>query len=889
MPLAPGTRLGPYEILAPLGAGGMGEVYRARDTRLNRSVAIKVLPAHLSSNPDVRLRFEREARAVSSLNHPNICTLHDIGSQDGVDYLVLEHLEGETLAARLQKGPMPTAELLRCAIEIADALDRAHRQGLIHRDLKPGNIMLTKSGAKLLDFGLARATGLGGVAGDLSHSPTMGQPLTAEGTIVGTFQYMAPEQLEGKEADARTDIFAFGAVLYEMATGRRAFQGKSQASLITAIMSAKPEPLTTVATMAPASLERIVSQCLAKDPDDRWQSAGDLKRELRWISEAGSGAVAPITVVARRNNREPLAWMIAVILALAAVALGAVLLRRPAPAEPLSYRFSIPPPDKAIFDLTLAFSPDGRRLAFVASLEGRRLLWLQSLSSFEARPLPDTDGATMPFWSPDGRHVGFFADGKLKRIDTIDGSIQALAPVTDPRGGSWSKDGIILFSPATTTPLYSIPASGGEAKTVSTLDESKKESSHRWPWFLPDGRHFLYFARSGDKNAEAIYVASLDGGDRVRLVSSHSSVQYVAPGYLLFVRDKTLVAQPFDATRLSLSGEASTVAQNVELMGENGPSAYAAFSVTDDGLLGFLQAGSNLATQLTWYDRTGKSADIVAPLAFYDEPALSPDGKHVVMDLTDPKNTINSIWALDLSQGKLSRFSFGKSDDTTPIWSPDGTQVVYSSNTSGFWDLYMKASSGVTGETLLLSSNANKFANDWSADGRYIVYENNDPNTGNDIWILPMTGDRKPKPYLQTKFNETHSQISPDGHWIVFASDESGRSEVYVQTFPSPGGKFQISTEGGDQPSWKRDGREIYYISQDNKLTAVTVNPGSSFEAGTPKVLFNARIPYSGLTGSRIRYCASPDGQRFLLDSIPEQSAASPMRVIMNWAALLKK
>jgi len=763
---------------------------------------------------------------------------------------------------------------------------------VVHRDLKPANIMMTKSGAKLLDFGLAKlkpAEPAGAVPGS-SALLTQRTELTAQGSIVGTLVYMAPEQLEGKESDARSDIFSFGSVVYEAITGRRAFEGKSQASVIAAILTTQPQPVSAIQPMTPPALDRVVSTCLAKDPDERWQSARDLSAELKWISEGGSQAGLPAPVVARRRSRERLAWAVAAALAVAAVALGVVALRRPPPAEiPAAIRFTIPPPEKSSFDLTLALSPDGRRLAFTAALEGKRALWVRPLNALDARPVPDTTEATMPFWSPDSRHVGFFADGKLKRVDLADGSIQSLASVTDPRGGSWGADGTILFTPGTTEPIYRVAATGGEARPVTSLESTGKENSHRWPCFLPDGRHFLYFSRSGDKSVEAIYAASLDGGDRVKLIPGHSAGTYVEPGYIFYIRDKTLTAQPFDAARRELAGEPITVAQNVELVGENGPSAYAAFSVTGSGTVAYLQAGSNLATRLIWFDRAGRMLEPAVPLGYYDEPMLSPDGRRVVLGSTDPKTGNASLWLLDLAQQKLSRFTFGTFDDGSPIWSPDGTRIAWSTNRSGFWDLYWKQASGVSGEEPLLTSNSSKFIDDWTRDGRFIVYEDSGPETGVDLWLLPLSEDRKPRLYLQSRFNETHSQVSPDGRWIAYASDESGRGEIYVQTFPAAGGKFQISTEGGDEPLWRRDGKELYFLSQDRRVMAVDVSTGEAFEASAPKALFTVRTPPTGITGARIRYAPTSDGQRFLVVSYTEEAAPEPMRVIVNWLAEARK
>ncbi|HSS45480.1 MAG TPA: protein kinase, partial [Thermoanaerobaculia bacterium] len=555
MTLAAGTRLGPYEITGALGAGGMGEVYRARDTRLERTVAVKVLPSHLSASPEVRQRFEREAKTISQLSHPHICALYDVGREGDTEYLVMELLEGETLSERLAKGPLPLEQTLRYGIETADALDKAHRQGIVHRDLKPGNVMLTKSGVKLLDFGLAKAMAPPAPRGSLTALPTQ-QGLTQEGTILGTFQYMAPEQLEGKETDTRSDIFAFGAVLYEMATGRKAFSGSSQASLITAIMSSEPASISSVQPMTPPALDRVVKTCLAKDPDDRWQTAHDVMLQLKWIAEGGSQAGVPGPIVARRKSRERLAWgMAAVAFLMALAAVSAFLYLQDRREAPRMVRSSILLPEKLRFDLgtvPVAVSPDGRRIAFAASdAEGKKLLWVRSLDALSAQPLAGTDGACCPFWSPDGRFLGFFASGKLKKVEASGGPAQTLCDAPNNRGGTWNRAGEIAFAPAARDPIQRVPSSGGAATPATKLDSSRGEISHRWPFFLPDGRHFLYFAMGAFYGPKAvsngIYVGSLDSQERRLLLRADSNVAYAPPGYLLFLRERTLMAQPFNA------------------------------------------------------------------------------------------------------------------------------------------------------------------------------------------------------------------------------------------------------------------------------------------------------------------------------------------------------
>ena len=898
MTLSAGRRLGPYEIVAPLGAGGMGEVYQAKDTRLDRIVAIKVLPSHLSNNTELQQRFEREARAVSSLSHSNICTLYDVGREDGIDYLVMEYVDGESLADRLSKGPLPLDQVLRYAIQIADALDKAHRQGIVHRDLKPANIMLTKSGAKLLDFGLAKFqdNASGSVFSGLSNVATERVSLTGEGAILGTFQYMAPEQLEGQDADARTDIFAFGAVVYEMATGNKAFTGKSQASLIGAILRDEAPTISTSQSMTPPALDRVVKTCLAKDPDDRWQSARDLTQELKWIAEGGSQSGIQVSRSTDSKNRERIAWIVAAVFLAAAVMLAIPYVFHSSPAEPGIVRFNITPPEKATFGDSSAISPDGRLLAFTAKeTDGKASLWIRPLDSVTPKALSGTEGAEFPFWSPDSRFIGFFAENKLKKIDISGGRPQTLCDVTgNPRGGSWNGD-TIIFTPDFTTPLYKVSAAGGAPSPLTEFDPSRKENSHRWPCFFPDGRHFLYFARTSGEVGKAIFVGSLDSNERKLLfdcesraiIASADNTSSNARPSLLFIRDKTLMAQSFDERNLKLSGDAYPIAEDIELYGESGPTGYGAFSVSADGILAY-RAGVSSIVQFVWVDRANKQLTPVGIPALYSEPCLSPDEKRVVFDKTEPQPKSGDIWLLDLSRGTTTRFTFNPSTDVCPLWSPDGTRIVFSSNRNGQHDLYQKNSTGTGSEESLLHTGVDLYADDWSPDGRYILYESTDPKTKFDLWVLPMTGDRKPYPFLQTEFNETHSQMSPDGRWVAYVSDESGRPEVYVQSFAASGGKWQISTSGGDQPKWRRDGKELFYLSSARRLMSVSVTSGAAFEAGIPVELFEVFLPIKSMTGDRNDYVVADNGQRFLVCSYVDKESARPITVVSNWMTALK-
>ncbi len=894
MTLSSGTRLGPYEILGPIGAGGMGEVYRAHDPRLGRDVAIKVLPSHLSASPEVRARFEREARAISKLNHPHICTLHDIGHHDGTDYLVMELLEGETLAHRLEKGPLPLAEVLRHGIEIASALDVAHRGGIVHRDLKPGNIMLTRAGAKLMDFGLARATGLAVAAAGLTESPTVSRPLTAEGAIVGTLQYMAPEQLEGREADARADLWALGCVLYEMATGRRAFGGTSQASLIAAVLKETPRPMVELQPLTPPALDRIVTQCLAKDPDERWQSAGDLARELEWIRGGSSQVGAPAAPAAgsqvRSRARERLLWsaaLLAVVLAaLASLVIPRLLSQSPRPSVS---RFTIPAPD----DVTLlihagvpTISPDGRTLAFLAvDSAGTGQIWVRPLDSLAPRALIGTEGGYLPFWSPDSRFIGFFAGGKLKKIPAAGGSAEVLCDARDGRGGSWSREGVIVFAPDAAGPLFSVPASGGAPTQVTYLDSTRQETGHRWPYFLPDGRRFLFVAlpeRQGNFDA---YAGSLDSGERKLILSAGAAPTFAAPGYLIYVRGVSVVAQRFDARRLSFAGEPVTLGEAPSPL----PLFDAAQRVTasDDGVMAHLGAGLP-NTELTWFDRQGHPiGKIPVPPGRYESVSLSPDGKKLCMDRQSSASAVD-LWLLDLDRPVPTRFTFGPSTNHLAVWSPDGSQIAFDSNRSGPWDIYVKAVSGAGQEQPLLTSSALfKNLSQWSPDGRFLVYETPEPETGWDLWLLPTAEIHTPVSYLSTPFNERWGTISPDGRWMAYYSDESGRWELYVQSFPAPGSKYQVSSTGCGFAlfsAWVRDGRELIWIGEDGAtLMAADVQTSPTFKAGAPHKLFKLQ------TGAGLGIDVTRDGQR-VLGPVPVGEALTSMIIVeMNWTGALEQ
>jgi len=871
MTLVAGARLGPYEIVSSIGAGGMGEVYRARDTRLERTVAVKVLPAHFADAPERRARFEREARAVSSLNHPHICTLHDVGHQDGIDFLVMEYLEGETLADRLKKGPLPTDAVLRYGIQIADALDKAHRQGVVHRDLKPANVMLTKSGAKLLDFGLAKLKGPEMSAGSmLSALPTGEKPLTEAGTLLGTFQYMAPEQLEGRDADARTDIFAFGAVVYEMATGRRAFEGKSQASLIAAILEHEPPPITTLQPMTPPALDRVVRTCLAKDPDERWQNAHDLTAELKWIAAGASEAGMPATVVERRRRSER-GWMAATaLMVVALMALALAYLRR-APAEPVPVRLSLARPAAAPYEYfdSAALSPDGRRVAFVSyTADAKTVLWLRPLDALAARPLPGSEGASMPFWSPDSRSLGFFAEGKLKRIDAGGGPPQVLCEAPSPRGGAWGREGVIVFA-SSEAGLYRVPATGGTRATATRL--LPREEAHRWPAFLPDGHHFVFLGDAAKTEDHFLRIGSLDSEDSRDLMGAVTNAVYAPPGYLLFVRGRSLLAQPFDAKHLRLTGEPVALA---EALVESAGNHRFEFSVSDTGLLTYRSA--NLDRQLTWIDRSGRRLASVGDPGRTAYVELSPDQRRVAFVTEDQDGRDADIWIRDLARGLTSRLTFDPASDSSPVWSPDGSRIAFRSMRTGLGDLYQKSATNPGEEELLFKSAETASPVSWSPDGRFLLFEVYAASANTDLWLLPLATPAKPEPFLKTSFDENSPQFSRDGRWVAYASDESGRSEVYVRAFPASSTKWQVSTGGGWRPRWRRDGRELFYLTAVGRLMAVSVQAAGRFEASDPRELFRVQAG---------DYDVAADGQRFLVAVETEDLSASPITVVLNWTA----
>ena len=868
MPLVSGTRLGPYEIVAPLGAGGMGEVYRARDTRLDRDVAIKVLPEHLSRDPEFRERFEREARAISQLSHPHICVLHDIGKRDGSDFLVLEYLEGETLGVRLRRGALPAEQVLKFGAQIADALDKAHRRGVVHRDLKPDNVMLTKSGVKLLDFGLAKpfASPVSTTSNVSAVTLTL-SPLTAEGTLVGTFQYMAPEQLEGKEADARSDIFALGCVLYEMATGKRAFDGKSVASVVAAIMNTEPAPVSAVAPLTPPALEWATRKCMVKDPEERWQSAGDLASELRWIQEGGSraGVAVPATTGSGRRT-----WRWAALAATLAVGCLLGFLLKQAPIQPvIRTAINLPSGTSMIPDNGSVLSPDGQRVVMtLVDPQGKWKFWVRQLSTEATLPLDGTEGGIYPFWSPDSRSIGFFAaDGKVRKIAATGGSADAVCDVWQVYGGAWGPGDIMVFDTGARG-FYQVSAAGGTP--VRVPNKQFPGADYRWPSFLPDGKHILVSAIVG-----GIYVMSLDTGEVEPLLPGETSAaKYAAPGYVLFLRGDSLMAQPFDAQKRRFSGAAQRVAESIY----NSPTS---FSSADNGMLLYQHSSQ---TQLTWYDSDGTKLGTVGEPGLLSAPYISQDGKFAMVNVTDLRLGNQKLWLYDLAQGTSAPFSFGEGTEQYPAWSPDNRQVAFSSTRNGQEDIYIKGVAGGSQETLLNADPGNKEPDQWSPDGRYLLFDYiGRKDTGTDVFALPLFGDRKPFPVVNSPANENWAAFSPDGKWVSYSSDESGRGEVYASPFPGPGGKIQISTTGGIQSYWL-PGNRFFYITPLGRIVSVDVTvQGANLVVGKSHTILGDRWP-----GNAAGVSVAPDGKRWLVAASVAQPNASPLVLTTNWTAALQ-
>jgi eukaryotic-like serine/threonine-protein kinase len=904
-----GTHFGPYSIVAPLGAGGMGEVYRARDTRLDRMVAIKILTPG-SGGPKRTERFAREARAVSKVNHPHICTLHDIGEQDGVQFIVMEYLEGENLAQRIKRGTLPMEQVLRYAIEIADALAHAHRQGVVHRDLKPANIMLTPSGAKLLDFGIAALHSPGGL---LETADTAVETLTEEGTIVGTLQYMAPEQLEARPTDARADIFAFGAIVYEMATGQQAFKGTSRASIIAAVLERHPELLASSradsdeavrgagAPRMPWLLNQIVSRCLAKNPDDRFQTAADLGQALRWMAQSGSSPALQSAAGWSRDWRGRRAALIAAGAVVLIVALAAALIKfRPVDSPPSSppsgraVRFIITPPPNTAFSpssASFALSPDGRALAFTGTTGQSGLaMWLQPLDSLAARRLPGTDNAGQIFWSPDSRTI-LFADTsarfKPKTIDLDSGIMRPLAAPEISGVGSWSSEHGIIGNHMGI--IQRIPVDGSAPTPLTRLDEAAGEIMHLFPSFISNGRSFVFLARSNKPEYDNVaYISTLGSFDRVRLFNSDSQVVYAAPGYLLYMIGNTLLARPFDAERLQVTGAQVPIAEQVE---RNTGSRRGGFTVSQTGVLAFRQ---HIESQLVWFDRGGRRLGTLGPTGHYRNPALSPDEKRVAVAGLDLKTGSWDIWLIEVGRGGVSRFTSDPAVDDMPVWSPDGSQIAFKSDRSGGMGVYHKSSNATGEEKLFFKGQSYSMTlHDWLDDDTFLygtaVIGVRHIVTATELWLTSLADPEKTVPVIRNQFWNPFCALSADRHWLAYSSNESGRYDVYGMPFPSGGGKWPISVAGGTEPAWRADGKELFYLAPDRYLMAVPITTGSSVQPGTPQRLFEAPVS-SNITSAytRNQYIVTGDGQRFLVNEPVGGKSFSAVTVVVDWFSALK-
>jgi Tol biopolymer transport system component len=870
-------------VISALGAGGMGEVYKARDTRLDRTVAIKVLPAEFAADPDSRARFEREARAVAALDHPHICDIYDVGSVDGIHYLVMPHLEGQTLAARLEDGPLPVDQALKIATELADALDKAHRQGFVHRDIKPANIMLTRTGSKLLDFGLAKLRlrvapiSVSGVTRLAAHADAD----TRRGTILGTVHYMAPEQAEGKEADERSDIWALGAVLYETLTGARPFAGESSAAVITAILRDTAAPISLRQPLAPVALDRVVQHCLEKDPGDRWQSAADLRFALESIDDASGPRVRT-----RQGPRQLLVLAAgAAILVVIGAALGKRYFTRPPSPLPLVQLEVLPPIDAMLGPAPvasvaqMALSADGRQIAYVAARRRRAPeIYVRSLDSGESRALPGTGGASFPFWAPDGQQIGFFANRKLKKVAVATGAVDTLAEAPIGRGGAWNVDGVILFSPEANSGLLGISPGSGKPSPVTSLQSDSM--GHQWPQFLSDGRHFLYYQRSDDRASRGLYLGELGHATKsVRVLETTLRGVYTS-GYLLFVRDGALFAQRFDEKTLRVSGEPQRIADGVGFFSES--SGFSAIAASSAGVLAY---GPSIGTTtvLQWLTRDGAPAEKLGVPDVHTSLRLSFDQKTVAV-ATRRTPAERDIWTVDVARGARSRVTFDPETDWFPAWSPDGQRLFFSSQRLGSSSIFQKA--GVSQEQAVFKGDITvTYPDDISSDGKLLAYTTN-IGKGYDLGVAALGESPRKSPLLATDSNEIQARFSPDTRFIAYSSDESGSYEVYVRRYPSGDRQWQVSLAGGLQPEWRRDGRELFFLDTDGRMMSVPVSMAPDFQPGLPKALFDVDVPQA-TSPYQSHYAVTADGQRFLINTVIDQPTRPALSVILNWTARL--
>ena len=911
MTLAAGKRLGPYEIIGPLGAGGMGEVYRAKDTRLDRTVAIKVLPTHLSADPEAKQRFDREARSISSLAHPNICHLYDVGHQDGADFLVMEFLEGETLAARIQKGPLPTEQVLKVGTEICEGLEKAHKGGVVHRDLKPANIMLTKSGAKLMDFGLAKSTVAVAVPNSSMTSPlgtpVSNQPLTQAGAIVGTFQYMSPEQVEGKEADARSDIFSLGTVLYEMATAHRAFDGKTMAGVMAGILERDPAPISSVQPSSPLMLDRLVKTCLAKDPDERWQTAHDVKLQLQSMREANSqysaAASAATTAAAAeaasvaasaqsRRNRDRTLLILGTALLTAIVAGALGYMAHPTKPETKLAATILLPPNLQVepYNISFAFSPDSQKIAFIGVGEdGRSNIYIRPLDTEIPQLLPGTEGAASPFWSPDGHSIGFFADKKLKRIDVLNASITILCDAPAGRGGAWSGNGVILFAPSNQTGLSTVSATGGTPTPITML--GTETGTDRVPFFLPDGKHALFVRSSLQFTAPGtVYVLDIGSKKIEKLFDSDSEAQYAEPGYVVFSRDGNLLAQSFDASTMKASGEPIVIAQHIAF---NAVRRAAQFAVSKSGLLLYALDTGVSVKQLTWFNledgaEAGKLGEPNRFLWF----RLSPDDKRAVAAIADGKSSSiaseKSIWIYDLTRANTTRLTFSSGAYEFPLWSGDGQSVFYVESRPPV-PIMQKSANNNSEAKQVFSDGMLHQISAISPDGQVLAFSTQIPRDFR-IDMLPLAADSKPSTFLAQDSNARAASFSSDGKWLSYISDQTGRYELYVVPYPGPGGKWQISKNGVIDGGWLKAPNKLAYMGADSKLYVVDVTTkGGAFDIVKTRNVFGGH-PFPAVPPFLSpQYLITADAKRVILPKVIKDDAPNSLTLITNWTADLKK
>jgi serine/threonine-protein kinase len=890
MAILPGTRLGPYEILSAIGAGGMGEVYRAHDTKLARDVAIKVLPANFVNDPERLSRFQREARMLAALNHPNIATIYGLEQSGGVTCLVMELVPGETLSDRLKRGPLGIEEALKIAVQIAEALEAAHEKQIIHRDLKPANVKVTPEGkVKVLDFGLAKAYAGDATTEDIGNSPTMSAAATMQGVILGTAAYMSPEQARGKVCDKRTDIWAFGCVLYELLTAKQAFHGESTPEILAAVLKEDPDWQALPEPTPPAVLA-LLRRCLQKDVNRRVRDAGDIRIEIEesLAVPATRETGRPVKGI-RALGRRPLILGLGSVLFGAAISGIAIWNLKPAPSllpRQIS-RFTITlPPGQQLAGLengpAVALSPDGTHLAYVARQGGTQQLYLRSMDSLDSKPIPGTEGATEPFFSPDTQWLGFFASGKLKKVSLSGGTALSLGDAPSPNGATWGSQGIIAFAPINVGAIQQVPDAGGNTQPLSRI-EKKGENTHRWPEFLPGGKALLFAAGLTNTNWTNAQVSVQSGaGEPRNLLQGGMTPRYAPSGHLVYAQGGNLMAVPFNPERLEVTGAASPVADGVLQSPVSGAAQY---SFSSTGSLVYVPGGIQSAqSTLVWVSRNGTEQPLAAPSRAYQFPRISPDGRRLAVGISGEDS---QTWLYDLSRDTLTPFTFGGTVNQNANWTPDGKRIAFQSNREGPLNLFWQLADGSGGLERLTTGEYTQAANSWSPDGQLLAFVEVNPDTGYDIWVLRL-GDRKAQPFIQTPGNESAPRFSPDGRWLAYISDDSGARETYVQPFPGPGGKWQISTEGGTEPVWNPNGRELFYRSGD-KMMVVDITTQPSFSVGKPKLLFEG--PYEPTPATFPYYDVSPDGQRFLMLKPAESAETAPtqINVVLNWFEELKR